>query len=87
MDMNNKEAGSELCGLSIHFINELLVLLLGDLPLEFEGGSELSAIDTEVDWEEFPLADVGSSGNSLLVSLLEGLLDELLDLVVGAGLI
>ena len=87
MDMNNKEAGSELGGLSIHFINELLVLLLGDLPLEFEGGSELSAIDTEVDWEEFPLADVSSSGNSLLVSLLEGLLDELLDLVVGAGLI
>ena len=85
--MNNKEAHSELGGLSIHFINELLVLLLCDFSLEFEGGSELSAIDTEVNWEEFPLADICSSRNSLLVGLLEALLDELLDLVIGAGLI
>lgn len=87
MDMNNKEAHSELGGFSIHFINELLILLLGYLSLELEGRSELSAIDTEVNWEEFPLADVCSSGNSLLVGLLEALLDELLDLVIGASLI
>ncbi len=59
--MNNKEGISELGGFSIHFINELLVLFLSDLSLEFESGSELIASDAEVNWEELPLADVGSS--------------------------
>ncbi len=74
-------------GLGVHFIDEVLILFLSDLSLEFQCGSEFTAVNAEVDWEKFPFSNVCGPRHRFLVSLFEALLDELLNLFIGDGFI